>query len=52
LGGTGSLDLSSTLCKLYDQVTEEDIMNVASKYFTPDKLTIATISSKEEGGIK
>ncbi len=33
-------------------VTPEDIMNTAQKYFTPEGLTVVTVSSKEEGGVK
>jgi predicted Zn-dependent peptidase len=33
-------------------VTPEDIMNTARKYFTPEGLTVVTVSSKEEGGVK
>ena len=38
--------------QLYDQLTQEDIMEVAQKYFSPEKLTIGTISPQKEGGIK
>ncbi|MEX0966519.1 MAG: pitrilysin family protein [Bacteroidia bacterium] len=37
---------------LFDRITPEDIRQVAQKYFTADRLTLGTISSKEEGGIK
>jgi len=33
-------------------VTPEDLMNTARKYFTPEGLTVVTVSSKEEGGVK
>jgi predicted Zn-dependent peptidase len=34
------------------RVTAEDIMQTAKKYFDPNRLTIATISSKEKGGVQ
>jgi zinc protease len=37
---------------LYDQVTTEDLMRVAKKYFSPNTLTISTISPATEGGVK
>jgi len=33
-------------------ITPEDIMNAARKYFVPEGLTVVTVSSKEEGGVK
>lgn len=39
------------LYALYEKVTPDDIMETAKKYFVPEKLTIATISPKEEGGL-
>ncbi len=33
-------------------VTPEDIMHAAQKYFVPERLTVVTVSSKEEGGVK
>lgn len=33
-------------------VTAEDIAQTAQKYFAPERLTIATISSKEKGGVQ
>ncbi len=49
---TGEAGSFVDFMRMYDQVTQEDVMNAARKYFSPEKLTIATISSKEEGGIK
>jgi zinc protease len=49
---TGEPNSFLDFMRMYDRVTQEDIMNVAQTYFTPERLTIATISSKEEGGIK
>jgi len=37
---------------LYEDVTQETIMEIAQKYFVPEKLTIGTISSTENGGIE
>nr|WP_210466351.1 pitrilysin family protein [Rufibacter roseolus] len=37
---------------LYDQVTPQDIMAVAKKYFVNTGLTIATISPNDQGGVK
>ena len=33
---------------MYESITPEDIMAAAKKYFTPDKLTISTISPEKE----
>jgi zinc protease len=49
---TGESDAFLDFIAMYDRVTQDDIMGVARKYFTPEKLTIATISSKEEGGVR
>jgi len=37
---------------MYDKVTVEDIIKVATQYFIPTGLTIATISEDKEGGVK
>lgn len=49
---TGDPESLNRLYALYDQVRVEDVKMVANKYFTPETLTIATISSDEEGGLK
>jgi zinc protease len=36
----------------YEKVTPKDLMMVANKYLNASKLTIATISPNQEGGIK
>lgn len=38
--------------KTFMSVTAADVMQTAQKYFQPERLTIATISSKAEGGIQ
>lgn len=42
----------NTYYDTYMSLTAEDVMETARKYFQPERLTIATISSKEEGGIQ
>jgi len=49
---TGDPESLNKHYSLYDNITKEDIINVASKYFTDNKLTIATISSKESEFLK
>ncbi|MEE8342778.1 MAG: pitrilysin family protein [Gammaproteobacteria bacterium] len=49
---TGDPESINRLYVLYDMVTAEDIKMVASKYFIPDHLTIATISEDELGVFK
>jgi zinc protease len=49
---TGDPESLNRLYALYDQVTVEDVKMVANKYFTPKRLTIATITDDEEGGLK
>ncbi len=44
----GNPEAINTYYAMYDRVSAEDIMNVAKKYFTPDRLTIATISPEEK----
>ena len=49
---TGDPESLNRLYALYDQVTVEDVKMVANKYFTANRLTIATITEDEEGGLK
>lgn len=49
---SGDPEAFNKLYAQYEQVTQEEIMQVARKYFVPEKLTIATISPKAEGGLK
>ncbi|MGK7396386.1 MAG: M16 family metallopeptidase [Candidatus Cyclobacteriaceae bacterium M3_2C_046] len=49
---TGNPESLNQYYSLYDRITQDDIMQVARKYFVPEKLTIATISPNEEGGIQ
>jgi len=49
---TGDPESLNRIYAAYDKVTSEDIMRAAKKYFVPQHLTISTISSKKEGGIK
>jgi len=49
---TGDPESLNHLYALYDQVTVADVKMVANKYFSPNVLTIATITKDEEGGIK
>jgi zinc protease len=49
---TGDPESLNRLYALYDQVTVNDVKIVANKYFTPNRLTIATITEDEEGGLK
>lgn len=49
---TGDPESLNRLYALYDKVTVEDVIMVAKKYYVEDKLTIATISPDEEGGVK
>lgn len=49
---TGDPESINRLHALYDQVTVNDIVKVAKKYFVPEGLTIATISPDAEGGVK
>lgn len=49
---SGDPEAFNKLYAQYEKVTQEDIMQVAQRYFVPEKLTIATISPKEEGGLK
>ncbi len=49
---TGDPESLNRLYAMYDKVTVEDVKMVANKYFTPNALTIATITEDEEGGLK
>lgn len=49
---SGDPEAFNKLYQMYDKITPEDIQKTARQYFVPEGLTIATISSKEEGGIQ
>lgn len=49
---TGDPESLNRLYALYDKLTVADVKMVANKYFTPNALTIATITEDEEGGLK
>jgi zinc protease len=49
---TGNAQSLNNLYKLYDKVTVEDIKMVATKYFVVNSLTVATITSDDQGGVK
>ena len=49
---TGDPESLNKLYDLYDKVTVKDIIMVADKYFKSSGLTIGTISSDENGGVK
>jgi zinc protease len=49
---TGDPESLNRLYAMYDKVTNEDLKRVASTYFVPNTLTIATISPDAEGGVK
>jgi zinc protease len=49
---TGNPESLNNLYALYDKVTVEDIKMVARRYFSPNALTIATITEDKEGGVK
>lgn len=48
---TGDPETINRLYALYDEVTVNDIIMVAKKYYVTTGLTIATISSDAEGGV-
>lgn len=48
---TGNPESLNNLYALYDEVTSEDIIMAAKKYYLDNKLTIATISPEEKGGV-
>lgn len=49
---SGNANAFNALMKKFEEVTPEDILAVANKYFIPEKLTISTISPNKEGGIQ
>ena len=49
---TGDPESLNRYYRTLETVTVEDVQRVAQKYFTDNRLTIATISSKEKGGVK
>jgi len=49
---TGDPESLNKTYALYDEVTVEDIEMVAKKYYVENALTIATISSDENGGVE
>jgi zinc protease len=49
---TGNPESLNKAYALYDKVTVEDITMVANKYYVDNALTIATISSDENGGVE
>jgi zinc protease len=49
---TGDPESLNKAYALYDKVTVEDIKMVANKYYVDTALTIATISSDENGGVE
>jgi zinc protease len=49
---TGNPESLNNFYSLYDKVTNEDLIMVANKYFTDTRLTIATISEDEKGGVE
>jgi len=49
---TGNPESLNRIYATYDKVTSDDIIRAAKKYFVPQHLTISTISSQKEGGIK
>ena len=49
---TGDPEAINRLYAQYDRVTVEDIRRIASRYFVPKRLTIATITDDEEGRVQ
>ncbi|MFA6596574.1 MAG: pitrilysin family protein [Ignavibacteriaceae bacterium] len=49
---TGDPESINYLYNNYEKVTVEDVKAVAKKYFTPERLTVGTISADAEGGVK
>ena len=49
---TGDPESLNRLYSLYDKVTIENVKMVANKYYIDNSLTIATISSDENGGVE
>ena len=49
---TGDPEAINRLYAQYDRVTVADVQRVASRYFIPERLTIATITDEEEGRVQ
>ena len=49
---TGDPQSLNEAYRIYDSVTPEDLLRVAKKYLTVDKMTVATISPDKESGLK
>jgi len=49
---TGDPEALNRLYAMYDKVTVADVKAVASTYFVPSGVTVATISADAEGGVK
>jgi len=49
---SGSPYALNTFYAQYDKLTPEDIMQTAQKYFTANRLTVATIGPDTEGGVQ
>ncbi len=49
---TGNPESLNRYMATFEAVTPEDVQAAARKYLVPEKLTVATISSKEEGGVQ
>lgn len=49
---TGNPESLNYYYNMYDQVTVQDLMNVAKKYFRSDRLTIGTISPNANENLK
>jgi len=49
---TGDPESMNRAYQRYDEVTIEDIIMVANKYYNEESLTIATISADENGGVE
>jgi len=49
---SGDPEAINTIYENYEKVTVEDIKAAAKKYFTPERLTVGTISADAEGGVK
>jgi len=45
---SGNPEAINAYYSMYEKVTAEDIMNMAKKYFTPERLTVSTISPDEK----
>lgn len=49
---TGDPESLNRTYSMYDKVSAEDMMGVAKKYFTPNTLTVGTISPEETASVK